>query len=142
MASVPFHYLELRAFSYVTEDDERVEEALRLFLPEDCPIDRDTSTGHHGDRILVLSTRVETADEMRVILDALDSLPEDEQAQLRRERDERVDQDCSFFVTLSKQDAARGAVRLGDGITLRGKVEAYPASRDRAIEALTDAGVP
>ena len=95
MASVPFHYVDLRAFSYATEDDKRVEDALRLFLPEEF------------DR-------------------------------LGGELDERVDENCSFFVSLSKQAAFNGEVRLGDGLTLRGKVEAYPAKKEQAIDAVAE----
>ena len=35
MATVPLHYVDLRTFCYATEDDQRVETALRTFLPED-----------------------------------------------------------------------------------------------------------
>ena len=142
MSAVPFHYIDLRAFCYVTEDDARVETALRQLLPEEFDIDRVESEGHHGDRILVLSARVENADDVRVVLDQLATLPDEDLDQLRRERTERVDENCSFFVTLDKQAAYGGAVRLGDGLTLRGKVECYPATHENAIAALETAGVP
>lgn len=142
MASVPFHYLDLRAFCYATEDDQRVARALQLLLPEEFGLDRARSAGHHGDRILVLSARVETTDEMRTVVEQLRGLPETERDRLRAERDQRVDEDCSFFVSLDKQAAFGGDVRLGEGITLRGKVEAYPASRERALEALAEAEIP
>jgi len=142
MASVPFHYLDLRAFCYATEDDQRVARALQLLLPEAFELDRARSEGHHGDRILVLSGRVETTDEMRTVIEQLRGLPEAERDRLRTERGRRVDEDCSFFVSLDKQAAFGGEVRLGEGITLRGKVEAYPASRERALEALAEAEIP
>ena len=142
MASVPFHYIDVRAFCYITEDDRRVVTALRRFLPEEYELNRATSEGHHGDRILVYSARVENADDIRVVLAALDELPDDEREQLRRERNERVSEDCSFFLTLDKQAAYGGSVQLGDGITLRGKVECYPATRERALAALEEAGFP
>ena len=69
MPRVPFHYIDLRTFCYATEDEKRVEDALRALLPEEFELDRMENTGHHGDRIVVLSARVETADEMRHILD-------------------------------------------------------------------------
>ncbi|PSQ46564.1 hypothetical protein BRD19_12110 [Halobacteriales archaeon SW_7_65_23] len=138
MASVPFHYVDLRAFSYATEDDKRVEDALRLFLPEEFGIDRAESEGHHGDRILVLSARVENADDVRGVLDALEALPDEEFDRLGGELDERVDENCSFFVSLSKQAAFNGEARLGDGLTLRGKVEAYPAKKEQAIDAVAE----
>lgn len=138
MSSVPFHYVDLRAFSYATEDDKRVEDALRLFLPEEFEIDRVESEGHHGDRILVFSARVESAGAIRSVLDRLEELPEEELARVGAELEERVDEDCSFFVSLSKQAAFNGEVRLGDGLTVRGKVEAYPARKARAVDAVAE----
>lgn len=137
MASVPFHYIDLRAFCYATEDDKRVEDALRTFLPEDFDVERTESEGHHGDRILVLSARVENADDVRHVLDRLRELPNLDD--VRDELDERVDDNCSFFVSLDKQEAYRGEVALGQGITLRAKVEAYPAKKDAAVENAREA---
>ena len=132
MPRVPFHYVDLRTFAYATEDEKRVEEALRTFLPEDAEIDRVENVGHHGDRIVVLSARVETADEMRHVLDRLADL--DEIDRITDELDERVDEKCALFLRLDKQAAFRGEVRLGPGITFRSKVEAYPAKQTAAVE--------
>ncbi|SIR18115.1 hypothetical protein SAMN05421858_1718 [Haladaptatus litoreus] len=137
MASVPFHYIDLRTFCYATEDDQRVETALETYLPEEVEIDRMKSEGHHGDRIIVLSARVENADEMRHVLGKLRELADIDQ--VRDELDERVDDNCSFFVSLDKQSAYRDTIELGEGITLRAKVEAYPAKKDAAVENARDA---
>ena len=101
MPAVPLHYVDLRAFCYATEDDQRVEAALRTFLPEDVELDRAESAGHHGDRILVVSARVERADEMRHVLDRLAEL--DDVDSVVDELDERVDDNCAFYLTLDKQ---------------------------------------
>jgi len=138
MASVPLHYVEVRAFCYATEAENRVETALRTLLPADVALERAESEGHFGDPILVLSARVERTDETREVLAALAHLPADEYDRLVAELDERVDEDCNLFVTLDKQAAYDGEVRLGDGITLRGKVEAYPAKREAALENARD----
>ena len=132
MSSVPLHYVDLRAFCYATEDDQRVEAALRTFLPEGVELDRAASAGHHGDRILVVSARVERADEMRYVLDRVAEV--DDLDAVVAELDDRVDENCAFYLTLDKQAAYRGEVRRGDGITLRSKVEAYPAKREHAVE--------
>jgi len=132
MASVPLHYVDLRAFCYVTEDEERVASALRTFLPEDFEVERAVSEGHHGDRIVVLSARVERADEIRHVLDRLGEL--DDVDAVVSELDERVDDNCAFYLTLDKQAAFRGEVERGDGITFRSKVEAYPANKPAAVE--------
>jgi RNA binding exosome subunit len=133
----PFHYVDVRAFCYETEDEARVADALRLFLPEDVDLERAATEGHHGDRIVVLSARVDTADEMRAILDVVRESPDLDR--IRDELDRRVDEDCSLFLHLDKQAAARGEVRLGDGIALRAKVEAYPAKRESAVENAREA---
>ena len=136
MPRVPFHYIDLRTFCYATEDEKRVEDAIRAFLPEEFDLDRMENTGHHGDRIVVLSARVENADDMRHILDRLAEL--DAIDRVMDELDERVDDNCSFFLRLDKQAAFQDEIRLGDGITLRAKVEAYPAKRENAVENARD----
>ncbi|PSP90136.1 hypothetical protein BRC90_02490 [Halobacteriales archaeon QS_4_69_34] len=137
MSSVPFHYVDLRAFCHTTEDEARVERALRTYLPEDFGIERAETEGFHGDRIVVLSARVESADGIRAILAELAGLGDADR--VRAELDERIDENCSLFVRLDKQAALRGEVALGEGIELRGKVEAYPATKDAAVENAREA---
>jgi RNA binding exosome subunit len=137
MSSVPFHYVDLRAFCYATEDVKRVERALRTYLPAEFPIERTTSEGHHGDRIVVLSARVENADDVRHVLGRVSDI--DDREAVLDELEDRLDDNCAFYLTLDKQDAFRGEVARGDGITLRAKVEAYPAKREQALENARDA---
>lgn len=137
MGSVPFHYIDLRAFCYATEDEQRVKRALRTLLPDEHPIDRQESEGHYGDRILVFSTRVETADDMRYVLEQLRA--GNVLVAIADEIDDRVTENTELFVQLDKQAAYNGTVALGDGITFRAKIEAYPAKRSHAIENLTSA---
>ena len=152
MPSVPVHYVDLRAFCYATEDEKRVEGALRTFVPgpatpdsdgdeggsgtgadgEFVELDREVTEGFHGDRILVLSVRLERADQVRYALSKLAEARDFDR--LLAELDDRVDDNTAFFVQLDKQAAFRGEVRLGEGITFRAKVEAYPAKRETAVE--------
>lgn len=137
MSSVPFHYVDLRTFCYATEDEKRVEGALRTYLPEEYEIERQVTEGHHGDRIAILSARLENADDVRYVLGRLVDLPD--YGAFVDELDDRVSEDCSLYLTLDKQAAFGGEVRQGDGITLRGKVEAYPAEREAAVENAREA---
>ena len=132
MSAVPFHYVDLRTFCYATEDEKRVETALRTFLPAETNVECEETEGHNGDRILVLSVRLERADEVRHVLSRLAGIEDFEG--LVAELDDRIDDNCAFFLGLDKQSAYGGRVELGDGLMLRGKVEAYPAKRERAIE--------
>ena len=137
MSSVPFHYVDLRAFCYATEDEKRVEAALRAFLPEEYPVDRVESEGHHGDRIVVLSARVENAADVRHVLDRIMEL--DDIDTVIGELDERVTDNTELFMHLDKQAAFGGDIALGEGITFRAKVEAYPATKEAAVENARDA---
>jgi len=134
MPTIPLHYVDLRAFSYATEDDKRVADALRTFLPAEYEIEHTSTEGFHGDRIVVLSARVKRADEMRVILDRLTDLEGIDE--VVGELDQRVDENCAFFLTLDKGAAYRGDVVTGDGLTLRAKIEAYPAKKETAVANL------
>ncbi|MDZ7730110.1 MAG: RNA-binding protein [Natrialbaceae archaeon] len=136
MGSIPLHYIDLRTFCYATEDEQRVVAALQTLLPEDAAIERAETTGHFGDRILVLSARLETADDVRHVLRQLATV--DEIDQLIAELDERVTENCELFLRLDKQAAFGTTVELGTGITVRAKVEAYPAKRELAIENARD----
>ncbi len=135
MGSVPLHYVDLRTFCYATEDETRVRSALEALIPEETPIDRAESTGHHGDRIVVFSTRIETADDIRYVLDRLTE--GDVLATIASELDDRVTDNCELFVQLDKQAAYQGRVERGDGIMLRAKIEAYPANPDIAVDNVT-----
>ena len=129
-----FHYTDLRGFCYATEDEERVERAIRHYLPEEYPVERDTSEGHHGDEIVVLSARVDNADDVRHVMEKV--LEAGERDRIIDEIEERVDDDCSFHLRLDKQEAYSGISALGEGLHLRAKVEAYPAKREKAVEAV------
>lgn len=137
MSAVPFHYVDLRTFCYATEDEKRVEAALRTFLPEETELERDVTEGHNGDRIVILSVRLERADDVRYVLSRLTELGEFDR--LLEELDTRIDDNCAFYIGLDKQAAYNGGVALGEGLMLRGKVEAYPAKKARAVETATDA---
>lgn len=129
---LPFHYVDLRAFCYVTEDEDRVRAALRTVLPEETAIDATEGEGHHGDQIMVLSARVDRAREIESIFDRLErGIGFD---RIREELEDRLDDNNALYLALDKQAAARGEIELGDGLTLRAKVEAYPANREAALE--------
>ncbi|UPM42925.1 RNA-binding protein [Halocatena salina] len=142
MSGVPFHYVDLQAFCYATEDEPRVERALRTFLPEEFEIERVENTGYAGDRIVVLSARVENADAIRHVLAQLDRMSPEEWAQVGSELDRRVTENCELYLYLDKQAALAGSVALGDGLSFRGKIEAYPAKKESAIENVIDAFDP
>jgi hypothetical protein len=135
--SLPFHYVDLRAFCYATEAEPRVTDALRTLVPDAVEIDRAKGDGHHGDPIVILSARVERAAEMDHVFSRLRESVDFEV--IRDELPDRIDENNSLYLQLDKQAAAQGEIRLGQGITVRAKVEAYPAKRETAIENAREA---
>ncbi|MBS3760209.1 RNA-binding protein [Halodesulfurarchaeum sp.] len=133
----PFHYVDLRAFCYATEDGDRVRDALRTVIPEQAAIESAVGEGHHGDRIVILSSRVERAADIGTIFDRLEQAIDVDR--IRAELDDRLDENNALYIGLDKQAAARGELAFGDGLTLRAKVEAYPAKREAALENAREA---
>ncbi len=130
MGSVPVHYIDLRTFGYATEDRRRVVAALRQLLPDDHPVESHESTGHYGDPIMVYSARVEQTAGIRTVLNTLADIL----AEIEPELDDRVTENTELFIQIDKQAAYNGTIVLGDGITVRIKLEAYPAKRAIALE--------
>lgn len=141
MAGPPVHHLDLRAFCYQTEVPDRVDTALRAVYPdldrEDEPaIEHTTTEGHYGNRIDIHEAHLSRAAEVRTVFDRLEAAGL--LTALRDEVAERVTEDTELFIRLDKQAAyADGTLRLGTGIEVRATVEAYPATREGAIENLT-----
>lgn len=129
-----FHYVDLRCFRYATENREHVREALDHYLPPETTMEVEETEGHYGDPIEVYSVRLENMDEVRYVMNRVLELPDIRDVET--ELESRVDEDCSFHLRLDKQAAYNDRVERGDGISLRAKVEAYPAKHGKAVEAV------
>ena len=77
---------------------------------------------------------MDNADDVRHVMEKV--LEAGERDRIIDEIGERVDDDCSFHLRLDKQEAYSGISALGEGLHLRAKVEAYPAKREKAVEAV------
>lgn len=132
MGSLPVHYVDVRTFCYGTECEDRVVAALQTILPEETEVERASSEGHHGDEIVVLSARIENAQAISTVLEGLGEASV--LTTVADELDERVTENCEFFLQLDKQAALDDDMVLGDGIKVRVKVESYPATREGALD--------
>lgn len=132
-----FHSLSFRAFAQATEDDERVAEALR-FASAAKEVERQSSDGFHGNRIVILEAKLRSKREMEAFFRRL---KKDEVALLLNTLEKRVDEDCTFFLRLDKQKAYLGELALTDQddvISVKGKIKSYPKRREAALEATRD----
>jgi RNA binding exosome subunit len=130
------HYILFRTQSHATEDVERVREALARVLPADTPVDALETEGYFGNPITILTARLEKKAAVAYMDFLKQRLPESDRKALVAELPERIDEDCFFYLRLSKQDAFLGDVRITyaeDAISLRGKLEAYPAKQETCL---------
>lgn len=134
------HRVTFRAFVASTEDEEKVREALSLFVPLES-ISETRVVGHHGNEILILSATLRKKEGLKFFDRLRESLPENEMTRLRMEAAQRVDMVCNLHFRLDKQAAYKGEFRLtdsGDAISISTHLESYPARQERAVKVAED----
>jgi len=137
-----FHRLTLEAFCHATEDPKKVKEALLSFVPFDVT-EKDTSQdkleGSFGNDIIVYRISFDKQPEINKTIDFVKSSISQEQME-NFYVDEHVTDDDNFWVRFDKQAAVGGKVSLGgkDTIQLKGKVAAFPAKREKAVQMMED----
>lgn len=128
--------LAFRTFAHATEDESKVEQALK-FASGAEEIKKSSTAGYHGNPITVLEARVTDSKKIKALFSRLS--PE-EVKQLLGSLERRVDDESFFFLRLDKQEAFQGRLKLADHedvIAVRGKVKSYPQSRENAVKAMT-----
>ena len=134
--------VEVSAFSHATEDEDKVERAMRNLLPEESQeiwLTRRTLKGHHGDPITIVTGKVRTnkgaTEVLRRVVQELSSL---DQQRLLDESEERLDDGGNLYIRLDKQKAYLGKVRLveTDPVKMKFKLR-LPHGKDR-VEYVRD----
>jgi hypothetical protein len=129
-----------RAFVAATEDEQRVREALSIFVPLDA-ISATSVQGHFGNEIEILEATLKKRDASAFFQILREQLLREDLNKLRREAQERLDEQNHFFLRLDKQAAYRGMVRLtdsADAIAVSAMVETYPARREEALRIISE----
>lgn len=135
--AVTFHWARVRAFCNATEDPEIVK-GLISGLTGSEEISVDVTEGHHGNPITILEVTLKRSREINAMYK---SLGLEILGTLLSEIDERMDDDCIFYVRLDKQPLVAGEMSLstgGDSLFIHGKVVAHPARKDVAMANLRD----
>jgi hypothetical protein len=117
--------------------------ALELFLPDRgrCVVESVKVEGHYGNEMLLLQVKMKNSKDVKYFVDLIkDRLSLDDLDRLRAELPERVDDDCVLHIRFDKQKAFMGEVALAtsqDVISAQLKIRAYPALKQKAIEAVS-----
>jgi RNA binding exosome subunit len=129
--------VEVSTFSHATEDEDKVEKAIKNILPEenrDLWLTRNTLKGYHGDPITVVTGKIRTkkgaTGVLRRVLQELSSL---DQQRILDELEVRLDDGGNLHIRLDKQKGYRGKVRLleTDPVKMKFKLR-LPHGKDRA----------
>ncbi len=126
-----FHWVRVQVFCYATERQELLEETLAELLGTD-DFTEDVSEGEHGDTMLILEARLTKQREYNSLFRKLGS---DIREWIKEDVENRVDEDCVFYMRLDKQKAVRGEYEVahhGDVISITGKIQSHPARKDVA----------
>ena len=127
--------LSFRTFAHATEDEERVEQALK-FASGAEEITKSKSEGYHGNPIVVMEAKISRSREIKAFFA---SLPIDDVQHLLDTLERRVDEESMFFLRLDKQAAFEGRIAMAeddDVISVRGKIKSYPQKRENALKAI------
>lgn len=134
------HRVHFRAFVSVTEDEERVRRALSIFVPLEY-IRSSRASGHYGNPITILEAELRRKEGLEFVHMLREQLSAGDLSRLRREIQERVDEDCKLHLRLDKQAAYRGMIKLsdsGDAIDVSVHVATYPSRYEEAVRLLRE----
>ncbi|MDN5357615.1 MAG: RNA-binding protein [Candidatus Methanomethylophilaceae archaeon] len=130
-----FRWIRVRVMCYATENKEKVSEMFKTFIGTD-EWNEDVVEGELGNITVVMDaelSRQKPIDEMFAKLgqSTIDGIID--------ELDERIDEDCTFYIRLDKQKAISGSYIVatgGDVVSLTCKIASYPAKKELAVDIL------
>jgi len=141
----PIAYVEIRVFSHATEDQQKVETAVRNILPEELASEtkftRTACTGHHGNPILLLEAKLENRQLLPKVLEkigaSLSSLDKEELASEFKEHLEKR----SLYLRFNKQSASLSTASFSPNDPIRVKIHFKNKTPDEIAELCKQAGL-
>ena len=134
---VVFHWVRVQTFCYATEKRELLEETMTELLGTD-EFEEEISEGEHGNVMTILEARLTKQREFNALFRKLG--PEI-CGWIVDDIENRIDDDCVFYIRLDKQKAVQGQYEVahhGDVIAITGKVQAHPAKKEVAVRTLKE----
>lgn len=138
MPNSAFHWIRVQTFCYATERKELLEETMETLLGDADEYSEDESVGEHGNVMTILEAKLTHQRQYRKLFA---DLGEDVRSWIVSDIENRIDEDCVFYIRLDKQKAVQGVyepAHHGDVIAITGKVQAHPARKDVAVRTLTE----
>lgn len=137
MPSTTFHWIRVQTFCYATERKELLEEVMEELLG-DAEYSEELTESEHGNTMTILEARLTKQKQFRQLFEKLGM---DIRTWLVEDMDNRVDEDCVFYMRLDKQKAVEGVYEIahhGDVISITGKVQSHPARKEIAVRIMDE----
>jgi len=130
-----FHWFRVQVFCYATEKEDLIHDSMVELLGTD-EFDCDIAESEHGNRLIVLGAELTKQKAFETIFK---KIGKDVVTKVIDDLDNRVDDDCVFYLRLDKQKLVQGEYRIahhGDVLSLTGKVVSHPARKEIATKNL------
>ncbi|MGD2200681.1 MAG: RNA-binding domain-containing protein [Candidatus Bathyarchaeota archaeon] len=137
--------VEFTVFTHATEDEDKVERALRNVIPEGTPNVRfksQTFSGYFKDSITLITATIKRREAAEVLNSTITNLNTLDRERLLDELNERVDDSSNLYIRLDKQKAYQRRLVMEETDPIRIKFRFYPPhgtdSIDYVRSVLTD----
>ena len=137
MPATTFHWIRVQTFCYATERKELLEEVMEELLG-DAEYSEEPTESEHGNTMTILEARLTKQRQYRELFERLGP---DIRSWILEDMDNRVDDDCMFYIRLDKQKAVLGTYEVahhGDVIAVTGKIQSHPARKEVAARTLSE----
>ena len=137
MPATTFHWIRVQTFCYATERKELLEEVMEELLG-DAVYSEELTESEHGNTMTILEARLTKQRQYRELFERLGP---DIRSWILEDMDNRVDDDCMFYIRLDKQKAVLGTYEVahhGDVIAVTGKIQSHPARKEVAARTLSE----
>lgn len=141
----PIAYVEIRVFSHATEDPEKVQTAVKNTLPEslanELKLTQTNVTGHHGNPIISLETKLNDKAALPFLLEKLaTALSPLDKEHLCTELDQHIERH-NLYLRLDKQNAFLGTIKLASRDPIHFKIHFKNRAADEIQQICGQAGL-
>ncbi|KAF5089056.1 RNA-binding protein [Methanobacterium aggregans] len=130
------HNISYRAFVYGTENQEKVETAIKTLFPSSSP-QSELTEGYYKNSVLILSDKITRKRETRDFVQILNELSDPDKKRILHQLENKIDNKGNLFLRFDKQRAYLGDLKVvehGDSIHVKVKMAAYPAKKEIALK--------
>jgi len=135
------HSVTIKVFVYPDDDIDEIKKTLKMLVPlDDVKLEKSAATGLKEEEITIFKIKLQKERHIKKFLSHLISkLTEPQKTLLLEQKESRLDEHNNFFIRLSKPDLRKEKYKIiesGDCYHIRIHIAAFPATRDKSLEAV------